>query len=176
MLHVDDDTTFAGEIKVVTAIDQHHFNNNTASAATAALAAETAKASLKLDLSAWVVRYPWSEVDGEEGMFNSSNPMLNAVWELCKTTVKVTSLDTTTDSNTRERLPYVMPFHQHNTVQCSAVPCSAVQCSAVQCSEVQCSEVQCSTIENGCRAHLTISSQVSIPRISHSCKYARGVT
>lgn len=28
------------------------------------------------------------------------------VWELCKNTVKVTSLDTTTDSNTREKLPY----------------------------------------------------------------------
>ena len=32
--------------------------------------------------------------------------MLNKVWELCKNTVKVTSLDTTTDSNTREKLPY----------------------------------------------------------------------
>ena len=32
--------------------------------------------------------------------------MLNQVWDLCKNTVKVTSLDTTTDSNTREKLPY----------------------------------------------------------------------
>ena len=40
------------------------------------------------------------------GAFNSSNAMLNKVWELCKNTVKVTSLDTTTDSNTREKLPY----------------------------------------------------------------------
>jgi alpha-L-rhamnosidase len=63
-------------------------------------------AGVELDLSAWVVNYPWSEAEEDLGMFNSSNDMLNKVWELCKNTVKVTSLDTTTDSNTREKLPY----------------------------------------------------------------------
>ena len=63
-------------------------------------------ADLQLDLTAWVVNYPWSEAEEDLGQFNSSNDMLNRVWELCKNTVKVTSLDTTTDSNTREKLPY----------------------------------------------------------------------
>jgi hypothetical protein len=54
-------------------------------------------------VSAWSVKYPWNET---ESAFASSNPMLNQVWDLCKNTLKVTSLDTTTDSNTRERLPY----------------------------------------------------------------------
>ena len=61
---------------------------------------------LQVDLSAWVVNYPWKEGSDESGSFNSSNAMLNNVWDLCKNTLKVTSLDTTTDSNTRERLPY----------------------------------------------------------------------
>jgi hypothetical protein len=61
---------------------------------------------LDLDLSAWVVRYPWSESPTDLGSFNSSNAMVNQVWDLCLNTVKVTSLDTTTDSNTREKLPY----------------------------------------------------------------------
>ena len=61
---------------------------------------------MELNLTAWVVNYPWSEAEGDAGHFNSSNTMLNKVWELCKNTVKVTSLDTTTDSNTREKLPY----------------------------------------------------------------------
>ena len=34
------------------------------------------------------------------------NDLVNRVWWLCSNTLKVTSLDTTTDSNTRERLPY----------------------------------------------------------------------
>ena len=55
-------------------------------------------AGMELDLSAWVVSYPWSEAEDDLGTFNSSNAMLNKVWELCKNTVKVTSLDTTTDS------------------------------------------------------------------------------
>lgn len=62
--------------------------------------------AMSFDLSAWVVRYPWSTASGDEGHFNSSNAMLNKVWELCKNTVKVTSLDSATDSNTREKLPY----------------------------------------------------------------------
>ena len=55
------------------------------------------------DLSSWVVKYPWSESDS---YFNSDNEMLNKVWKLCKDTLRITSLDTFTDSNTRERLPY----------------------------------------------------------------------
>lgn len=54
-------------------------------------------------LSAWTVAYPWTETDSH---FTSSNDMLNRVYELCRNTLRVTSLDTTTDSNTRERLPY----------------------------------------------------------------------
>ncbi|CAK0810812.1 unnamed protein product [Prorocentrum cordatum] len=54
-------------------------------------------------LTAWVVNYPWVDSDSA---FNSSDDMLNKVWKLCRNTLKVTSLDTTTDSNTRERLPY----------------------------------------------------------------------
>jgi alpha-L-rhamnosidase len=61
---------------------------------------------LDLDLTAWVVSYPWSDASGDVGSFNSSNSMLNSVWQLCANTAKVTSLDTTTDSNTREKLPY----------------------------------------------------------------------
>jgi hypothetical protein len=56
-----------------------------------------------LDVSAWVVRYPWRDDDSR---FESSNATLNAVWRLARDTLKVTSLDTATDSNTRERLPY----------------------------------------------------------------------
>jgi len=56
-----------------------------------------------LDVSAWVVRYPWSEKDSH---FASSNATLDAVWRLCRDTLRTTSLDTATDSNTRERLPY----------------------------------------------------------------------
>jgi hypothetical protein len=60
-------------------------------------------AVLDFNLTAWVVRYPWLETDSS---FESPNEMLNAVWALSANTIKVTSLDTTTDSNTRERLPY----------------------------------------------------------------------
>ena len=54
-------------------------------------------------LKAWQVQYPWSDTDSK---FNSSISELNAVWALCQNTLKVTSLDTYTDSNTRERRPY----------------------------------------------------------------------
>jgi len=50
-----------------------------------------------------MVKYPYFEGDS---FFISSNDMLNKVWSLCENTLRVTSLDTTTDSNTRERLPY----------------------------------------------------------------------
>ena len=60
-------------------------------------------AAVGLNITAWTVRYPWVDTDSS---FDSPNEMLNAVWALCSNTIKVTSLDTTTDSNTRERLPY----------------------------------------------------------------------
>jgi hypothetical protein len=53
-------------------------------------------------LTSWTVRYPWSEADFD---FSSSDLMLTSVYSLCANTLRVTSLDTTTDSNTRERLP-----------------------------------------------------------------------
>lgn len=58
---------------------------------------------LPFSLAAWTVAYPWNE---EDSHFHSSSEMLNRVYELCRNTLRVTSLDTTTDSNTRERLPY----------------------------------------------------------------------
>ena len=58
---------------------------------------------LEVNLTAWSVKYPYFEGDSS---FTSSNPMLNQVWQLCENTLRVTSLDTATDSNTRERLPY----------------------------------------------------------------------
>lgn len=57
----------------------------------------------KLDVSAWFVRYDY---DPSESSFTSSSASLNRVWELCRNTIERTSLDTATDSNTRERLPY----------------------------------------------------------------------
>jgi len=56
-----------------------------------------------MKLSAWQVAYPYYEGDSS---FTSSNDMLNRVWGLCQNSLRVTSLDTATDSNTRERLPY----------------------------------------------------------------------
>lgn len=55
-------------------------------------------------LTAWRVRYKWDET--EKAQFVSSSAMLNKVYELCENTLRITSLDTMTDSNTRERLPY----------------------------------------------------------------------
>ena len=54
-------------------------------------------------LSAWKVHYKWDE---EDSMFASSNSTLNAVFELARYTLEAASLDTFTDSNTRERDPY----------------------------------------------------------------------
>lgn len=54
-------------------------------------------------LSAWKTHYKWDESDSQ---FASSNATLNAVWELCRYTLNAASLDTYTDSNTRERRPY----------------------------------------------------------------------
>ena len=55
------------------------------------------------NLSRWTVAYPWRE---GASSFVSSDPMLNDVWALCAQTVRHTSLDVFTDSNTRERAPY----------------------------------------------------------------------
>ena len=53
-------------------------------------------------LTAWKTHYPWYD---EDSHFLSSNATLNAVWELCRYTLDGASLDTYTDSNTRERRP-----------------------------------------------------------------------
>jgi alpha-L-rhamnosidase len=59
--------------------------------------------SLPFELTAWQVHYPWSE---DDSFFTSSDAGLDNIWNLCRNTLRVTSLDTTTDSNTRERRPY----------------------------------------------------------------------
>eukprot|EP00966_Prymnesium_polylepis_P149946 3463833-Prymnesium_polylepis.1 len=69
----------------------------------AAMSAAPAPPPAALDVAAWVVRYPWHE---EECRFESSDGTLNAVWRLSRDSLRITSLDTATDSNTRERLPY----------------------------------------------------------------------
>lgn len=60
-------------------------------------------AAAPFSLSAWVVSYPF---DSSHASFSSSSNALNNVWGLGVNTLRVTSLDTATDSNTRERLPY----------------------------------------------------------------------
>jgi len=57
----------------------------------------------KFSVSAWTVHYPWNETDS---YFTSSNATLNEVWNLARYTLDAASLDTYTDSNTRERRPY----------------------------------------------------------------------
>ena len=54
-------------------------------------------------LSAWKTHYPYYEGDSH---FTSSDAVLNAVYELSRYTLEGASLDTYTDSNTRERRPY----------------------------------------------------------------------
>ena len=54
-------------------------------------------------VSAWQVQYPY---DPSDSHFSSSSSILNAVFELCRYTLEAASLDTYTDSNTRERRPY----------------------------------------------------------------------
>jgi alpha-L-rhamnosidase len=54
-------------------------------------------------LSAWKTHYPYYDSDSQ---FTSSNATLNAVYELSRYTLEAASLDTYTDSNTRERRPY----------------------------------------------------------------------
>ena len=59
--------------------------------------------TISLTLTAWSVQYPYFE---GHSSFRSSSSLLNSIWSFCENTLRVTSLDTTTDSNTRERLPY----------------------------------------------------------------------
>jgi len=54
-------------------------------------------------LSAWKVNYPYDSTDSH---FESSNATLDAVYEISRYTLEAASLDTYTDSNTRERRPY----------------------------------------------------------------------
>jgi len=60
-----------------------------------------------LSISAWAVAYRWRD----EAAFSSTSPMLDRVWQLCRDTIKYTSLDTFTDSNVRERTPYEADGH-----------------------------------------------------------------
>jgi hypothetical protein len=62
----------------------------------------TPAAPSNFTLSGWKVHYPW---DGADTAFASSNATLNAVWEISRYTLEAASLDTYTDSNTRERRP-----------------------------------------------------------------------
>ena len=56
-------------------------------------------------VGAWKTHYPY---DPSDSQFSSSNATLNAVFELCRYTLEAASLDTYTDSNTRERRPCVL--------------------------------------------------------------------
>jgi alpha-L-rhamnosidase len=58
--------------------------------------------NLNFNLTQWSVSYPWED----EAAFSSSNGMLDRVWQLCRNTLKYTTLETFTDSNVRERMPY----------------------------------------------------------------------
>ena len=54
-------------------------------------------------IEAWRVQAPWEPTDT---FFESSNQMLNRVWELASYTLQAAVTDTYADSNTRERRPY----------------------------------------------------------------------
>ena len=56
-----------------------------------------------LEICALLVDYEW---EPEDTAFNSSNVMLNLVWELNRYTAQAGVLDTFTDNNTRERRSY----------------------------------------------------------------------
>ena len=59
--------------------------------------------NIEFTVKRWAVQYPFNDDDSS---FTSSSDMLNKVWTLMKDSLRLTSLDTFTDSNTRERLPY----------------------------------------------------------------------
>jgi hypothetical protein len=54
-------------------------------------------------IKALVIRYPF---DDSASSFTSSNSTLNEVWDLCKYSIKATSIDVYQDCPTRERGPY----------------------------------------------------------------------
>ncbi len=54
-------------------------------------------------IRAVAMRYPF---DDDAAAFESSDPILNEVWELCKYSIKSTALDVYQDCPTRERGPY----------------------------------------------------------------------
>jgi alpha-L-rhamnosidase len=62
-----------------------------------------AQGELPFNFSRWTVAYPFNK---SQSAFTSSSLLLNRIWGLCRDTLQHTSLDTFTDSNTRERLPY----------------------------------------------------------------------
>ena len=62
-----------------------------------------AAAPTTFTLSGWRTNYPYYP---EDSSFTSSNATLNAVFELSRYTLEAASLDTYTDSNTRERHVY----------------------------------------------------------------------
>ena len=55
------------------------------------------------NVTAWAVQAPWEPSDTH---FESSDPMLNRVWDLAAYTLQAAVTDTYADSNTRERRPY----------------------------------------------------------------------
>ena len=55
------------------------------------------------NLSSLVTRYPFDEM---KSSFSSDSVVLNNIYSLCSNTIRDTSLDTFTDSQTRERTPY----------------------------------------------------------------------
>ena len=59
--------------------------------------------NIEFTIKRWAVQYPFND---DDSFFTSSSDMLNKVWTLMKDSLRLTSLDTFTDSNTRERLPY----------------------------------------------------------------------
>ena len=77
--------------------------NDDDDAQTAASTTAHSAPAVPLSVRSWSVAYPWSDADSS---FDSSDAMLNRVYALCRNTLRVTSLDTWTDSNTRERNVY----------------------------------------------------------------------
>eukprot|EP01065_Artemidia_motanka_P024845 TRINITY_DN29764_c0_g1_i1.p1 TRINITY_DN29764_c0_g1~~TRINITY_DN29764_c0_g1_i1.p1 ORF type:complete len:1083 (+),score=269.43 TRINITY_DN29764_c0_g1_i1:53-3250(+) len=58
------------------------------------------------EAKAWVVRYPFE--DSEAGAVRTAFAALDSVWSFCQYTIKATTVDLYTDSNTRQRDPVCM--------------------------------------------------------------------
>ena len=58
---------------------------------------------IEFTVKRWAVRYPFDDGDSR---FKSSSNMLNQIWKLMSDSLQHTSLDTFTDSNTRERVSF----------------------------------------------------------------------